>query len=131
MIDKRIILIALFLAFLLAASRIHKNLVSAQTAKASLKPTPSQVLSPVPSVLVSTTPRSSSAPTQNSESENLKDWIYPNSKVDKTSDDVISLESGDDPTQIGSWYKDKMNQGNFTTRSFSTVNSNNNIVSSF
>lgn len=108
-----------------------------KTDTAAIKPSPTNYQDPTPTF--TTTPfdethptgtSKTSTPTNNPDQppETISDIQYPDSSVINTNNNVMELESSDDPKMITDWYKNKIKSLNMNVTSFVQTNTNNNIL---
>lgn len=58
----------------------------------------------------------------------LNRFIYPDSVIVSSSSTTLSIETGDNPTEVTDWYKDAIAGENMSVTSFVTTSTNNNIL---
>lgn len=70
-------------------------------------------------------PAPSSPPSSNT---SLDEWRYPNASIISSTNNSISLESGDTPEQITDWYRQKIIDLDMSVTTFVTTTTNDNVL---
>ena len=123
-----VILVILLILTVTIDKAFRKNITQVsksqkEETKISPTKTPAPTLSPIPTVFLPPT-----QPTPLVQEKNDNTLIYPNSTVISSGNNLIILQSSDDPQTITDWYQGKIEELKYNANSFVKTNSNGNVM---
>lgn len=100
----------------------------ATTVFPTAEPSLIQIPTSTPTPTITSHPVATTTPTNSPTSDfSLEMFRYPNAKTITSSNNQLQLQSSDSPQAITNWYKDKLNSLGYSTTSFVTTNTNDNV----